>query len=183
VSQCIISISTARRPRSSPNFAAGLLEASSARPQHDPPHRAAGDTVDAGQQLHPAGSAAAAVVAGTGEQDADRHIALALRRVHFVHKSVLAAPVAGDLEEPRRKGSQRLVQRLGHRGQGLMADFAAAADAGLLVVGVGDSPGAIWIDAFSAAFASAAAFRRLVAAVMTAGPSIVTGFFRLGGRL
>jgi hypothetical protein len=64
-----------------------------------------------------------------------------------------------------------------------MADFAAAADAGLLVVGVGDSPGAIWIDAFSAAFASAAAFRRLVAAVMTAGPSIVTGFFRLGGRL
>jgi hypothetical protein len=64
-----------------------------------------------------------------------------------------------------------------------MAAFAAAADAGLLVVGVGDSPGASWIDAFSAAFASAATARRLVAAVMTTGTSSVTGFFRLGGRL
>jgi hypothetical protein len=67
-----------------------------------------------------------------------------------------------------------------------MADFAAVPGEGLLVAISGfrsSSPGARSIDAARAAFASAAASRRLTAAVMTAGPSITTGFFRLGGRL
>jgi hypothetical protein len=78
VSQCIISISTARRPRSSPNVAAGhslhLLEASSAGAQHDLAHRPAGDSVNAGQQFRLAGEPAAALMAHAGEDVADRPV-------------------------------------------------------------------------------------------------------------
>jgi hypothetical protein len=54
--------------------------------------------------------ATAAVMAGACEKDAPRHVPLALRRMHLVQHAVLAATVAGDLQEPTRKGRQRLVR-------------------------------------------------------------------------
>jgi hypothetical protein len=49
-------------------------------------------------------------VARPREQRADRHAALPLRRVSFAQHAVLAAAVASDAQEPRRKGAQRQIQ-------------------------------------------------------------------------
>ena len=43
--------------------------------QHDPPHRPAGDALDAGEQLHPPCPSTAAVVPQLGEEIANRQVA------------------------------------------------------------------------------------------------------------
>ena len=54
------------------------------RTQHDRPHRAAVDAFDAGQQFRLGCQSAAAVVAHTGEEIAERHGALTLGAVRLV---------------------------------------------------------------------------------------------------
>src|SRR4051794_21271837 len=68
--------------------------------QHDPPHRTAG-AVDPGQQSSLRDPATAAVVAYAVEDVAYQHVALG--RVRLGKHPFLAAAVAHEAEEPRRK--------------------------------------------------------------------------------
>ena len=52
----------------------GALPVTSARSQHDLPHRPAADALDAGEQFHPPCPAATAVMAHPIEDDADRQV-------------------------------------------------------------------------------------------------------------
>jgi hypothetical protein len=81
--------------------------------QHNPPRRPAAGAFDAGQQLHLPCPTAAAVMAHAGDDIADRHIAPL--HVRLVEHAVLPAPIAGDPEEPRREGLERLGQGIARR--------------------------------------------------------------------
>ena len=74
------------------------LSGVSAHAQHDLPHRAAADTLDAGQQLRLPCPAAAAVVPHSIEDNAKGHVGS--RRVHLVHHLHLAAAVAVNPQDP-----------------------------------------------------------------------------------
>ena len=74
-----------------------------------------------GHQLGPLCPAAAAVVAHTLDDLADRHVALRCGRVGLGQHAILPAPVTGDPHEPRREGAERFVERLPARRQRLVA--------------------------------------------------------------
>ena len=80
-----------------------------------------GGAFDAGDQFGPPCPAAAAVVAHTGEEIAERHGALTLGAVRLVNHGRLTAAVALDAEEPRREGAQRFGQCLGRRRERIVA--------------------------------------------------------------
>ena len=76
---------------------------------------AAADALDAAEQLHLPRQSAAALVTHLLDDVAERQIGL--RRVHLVHHALLPTPRARDAQEPRREGIERLIERLGGRGQ------------------------------------------------------------------
>jgi hypothetical protein len=82
--------------------------------QHDPTHRPTAGALDAGEQLHLPCPAAAAVVPHPVEDVADQHVAL--RPARLGKHPLLAAPVAGDPQEPTRKRGKRFGQRFGGGG-------------------------------------------------------------------
>ena len=73
---------------------------------------AVGDTPDAGEQLRLPCAAATAVVTHAGKDDAERQTALRLGDVRLIDHAHLAAAIALDAQEPRREGTERLVQHL-----------------------------------------------------------------------
>jgi hypothetical protein len=79
--------------------------------QHDAAHRPTADALDTGQQLRLPCPAATALVAHLREDGADRHVGP--REVHLADHLHLAAAIALDAQEPRRKRGERLIQRLG----------------------------------------------------------------------
>jgi hypothetical protein len=62
-------------------------------------------------------------------QDVEQR-AVAPRRVRLIHHADPAAPVALDAQEPRREGPERLLLRLGGRGQRLIAVWPPAPPGG-----------------------------------------------------
>jgi hypothetical protein len=82
--------------------------------QHDPPHRTAGHTLDAGEQLSLGREPAAAVVAHPGQNVAEPPIPSG-RDMALVDHAHLAAAVALDAQEPGRERGEWLGQRLGGR--------------------------------------------------------------------
>ena len=111
--------------RRRPHFCRNRRACQSAFAQQDSPHRATGDALDAGQQLRPARTAAAAAVPHAVEDVSDQHVAV--YQVYFGNQLLFATAVSHDAEEPRRKRAQRLVQGLLAGGQRVVAVAAPAA--------------------------------------------------------
>jgi hypothetical protein len=92
-----------------------LITCPSPLPQYDPPHRPAGDAIGGADQFGPPGPAAAAVMAQAIDDTAQRHVAT---HVRLIDHALAATALAGDPQEPRQEGAERLVERLGTGGSG-----------------------------------------------------------------